>query len=277
MCGYDYAVAEYTVLPHTDVQLGAESDGPLLLFFVVLEGTMLQRDKDGSLFERLQRFQWNIMFRPVLGERLIFRKNERHRILVIHFELQYLMQWKGVNALLDRFFFRSYAGVPASLSNRRPAPVKMLAAIERIAPAQGVYPDQMFREVRVLEVLFHAVESLLRGRPVRHRELHDADVRKLRLAQGYIIDHLGQAVTLQSLAHALGINVRKLKLGFPYAYGVTFYTLLTAARMERAGVLLERDHTIREICDQVGYRSLSHFAEAFRKYFGYPPERRRRD
>jgi len=275
--GADYAMAEYTVLPHTNLQIGVESERPVLMFCIVLEGSLLRYGKDEALTEDMLRFQWNIVFRPSLREQLFLRKNERYRILLIHFGLSYLTQWKGAHAPVDRFFLRSQAGVPAMLSAwlHLPAPVKMLAAIERIAPNDGAYADQMFREVRVLEILFHAVESLLRDRPVRRRELHDADIRKIRLAQGYIFDHLGEDVTLQSMAHALGINVRKLKLGFPYVYGTTFYKLLTAVRMERAGQLLEQDHTIRAICNGIGYRSSSHFAEAFRKYFGYAPERRR--
>ncbi len=122
----------------------------------------------------------------------------------------------------------------------------MLAAIERIAPTDRANTDHMFREVRVLEILFHAVESLLKERPARRSELLDSDIQKISFALGHIVDHFSEAVTLQSLAHALGINVRKLKLGFPYVYGVTFYALLTAIRMERAGLLLERDCTIRK-------------------------------
>lgn len=279
MHGYDYMMAEYTVLPHTNLQISIGSDTPVLMLVIFLEGSLLQYNSDGTLMEHMLRFQWNIMFLPVLNERLAFRKNECYRIFVVHFELSYLLQWQGAHPPLDRFVSRSRAGISTLLCDgwQPPAPVKMLAAIERMTPTDRAYTDQMFREVRVLEVLFHAVESLLKERPERRSELRDADIQKVSLAQGYIVDHFSEAVTLESLAHALGINVRKLKLGFPYVYGVTFYALLTAVRMERAGLLLEQDHTIREVCNQVGYRSSSHFAEAFHKYFGYAPERRRHD
>jgi len=277
MPGYDYAMAEYTVLCDEDVQLDLVSDDPVLMFFVFLQGDLFTVDNDEQPVERVQRLQWNVLSTTDLRQRIALRKNEPYRVLVIHFELPYLMQWEGTHTLLDRFFFRSYAGLSTLLYTRgHPfASVKMLASIARIAYTDGGEQDYMFREVRVLEVLFQVVQSLFRDMPPRSPELFDADVEKIRRAHAYITDRLDEPITLQSLAYALGINVRKLKEGFRHVYGVTFYSLLTAERMERAAVLLERNHTLREICAVIGYRSSSHFSEAYRKYFGYPPERRR--
>lgn len=277
MPGYDYAIVEYTVLPAVDTTVDVESDAPVLLFFIFLEGSLHGYETDAMPVEIMMRLHWNMVFLDSLKKRLVFRKGARYRALVIHFELPFLMQWAGTHRLLDHFFRRSHAGRPAILyrGEHPPASVKMLAAIARITNQESIYPSHVFREVRVLEVLYNAIEPLFRVPPVRNRELTAADVGKIRQAHAYIVDHLDEPVTLQSLAQTLGLNVRKLKQGFRYVYGVTFYALLTAERMEKAGLLLEREMTIREICRHIGYKSASHFTEAYRKYFGYAPERKR--
>ncbi len=92
MHGYDYMMAEYTIQPYANLEINIGSNTPVLMFFIFLEGSLLRYSDDGALVEHMLRLQWNIMFLPVLNERLTFRKNECYRIFVVHFELSYLLQ-----------------------------------------------------------------------------------------------------------------------------------------------------------------------------------------
>lgn len=69
------------------------------------------------------------------------------------------------------------------------------------------------------------------------------------------------------LAHSTLIN------GFRKRTGYTIEQYLGAKKMERAAILLrETDKTLSEVCSDVGFSSLSHFIQKFKKYHGVTPK-----
>ncbi len=70
----------------------------------------------------------------------------------------------------------------------------------------------------------------------------------------------------------MGLNDFKLKKAYKQLYGTTLYGDFHHARMERAKKLLEEtSQSIVAIADLAGYKNVSSFSVAFKKYFGSTP------
>ncbi len=80
-----------------------------------------------------------------------------------------------------------------------------------------------------------------------------------------------EAWTLESLADAVALNVRKLKQGFRQVYGKGAYALLQDLRMELAAACLQRGERVVDAALEVGYSNASHFAKVFRRHHGVSP------
>ncbi|MFT5480026.1 MAG: AraC family transcriptional activator of pyochelin receptor [Bacteroidia bacterium] len=100
------------------------------------------------------------------------------------------------------------------------------------------------------------------------------NVEKIKNARNIMIEHLDNPPTLKDLAKKIGMNEYNLKIGFKNVYGlpvfkyVQEYKLNLAKRHLREGSL-----QVAEIADKIGYKSSSHFIDAFKKKFGITPKK----
>ncbi|HEY0269644.1 MAG TPA: AraC family transcriptional regulator [Sphingomonas sp.] len=82
--------------------------------------------------------------------------------------------------------------------------------------------------------------------------------------------------SLATLAALVGMDVRRFTAAFREAFGLTPWQYVLRARLERGGRLLrETDRPVTEIAYAVGFSTPSHFATAFARHFGVPPQRYR--
>lgn len=100
------------------------------------------------------------------------------------------------------------------------------------------------------------------------------DVVKIRKAKDIIIAHMAEPPTLQELADQVGINIKKLKLGFKQIYGDSVFSFLFDYKMDYARKLLDNgNYNVNEVGIKIGYSSASHFIAAFKKKFGTTPKK----
>ncbi|MEP6904188.1 MAG: AraC family transcriptional regulator, partial [Actinomycetota bacterium] len=100
------------------------------------------------------------------------------------------------------------------------------------------------------------------------------DRERIIYAREYIMTHLETPPSLSELARIIGINEYKLKRGFKEIFGNTVFGYLADARLEIArNDLLESKKTVSEIASELGYSSLPHFSNAFKKRFGLSPNK----
>ena len=79
-------------------------------------------------------------------------------------------------------------------------------------------------------------------------------------------------LALDDIARRVASSRRQLQRAFAEIGGTTFREHLTNVRMDRAAELLtERDLTVREVAQRVGYRQPAQFAKAFRRRHGSAP------
>ena len=89
----------------------------------------------------------------------------------------------------------------------------------------------------------------------------------------YILDNVGEPLTIQAVAQIHGVSGRTLMRLFRSQLGITFGAYLRIARIVKAVELLTVPSvSIVEIAYDVGYNSPSSFSQAFRRLTGMSPQ-----
>ena len=100
------------------------------------------------------------------------------------------------------------------------------------------------------------------------------NVTKIKKAKEIIIANMAEPPSLQELADQVGINLKKLKMGFKQIYGDSVYSFLFDYKMEFARKLLDSgSYNVNEVGLKIGYSTASHFISAFKKKFGTTPKK----
>ncbi|MGD9211075.1 MAG: AraC family transcriptional regulator [Desulfobacteraceae bacterium] len=135
---------------------------------------------------------------------------------------------------------------------------------------------KLFFESRALELIAHQLHQISgdRCRPVTdgHR-LHPNDRKRIESARDFLISNLENPPPLGRLAKEAGMSRPKLNRCFRQVYGMTVFEYLRCERLNRAGQMLNDGLNVTETAYAVGYDSISHFSQAFKKYFGISPSR----
>lgn len=76
---------------------------------------------------------------------------------------------------------------------------------------------------------------------------------------------------IAALSRMVAVNEFKLKAGFKKVFNTTIYEYLRQLRTERAIELMKEEWTIEEIAEQIGYKSIRGFSQAFVKCTGITP------
>lgn len=104
--------------------------------------------------------------------------------------------------------------------------------------------------------------------------IDEENVIKIRKAKDIVIANMAEPPGLQELADRVGINLKKLKMGFRQIYGDSVYSFLFDYKMEYARKLLDSgSYNVNEVGLKIGYSTSSHFIAAFKKKFGTTPKK----
>ena len=104
--------------------------------------------------------------------------------------------------------------------------------------------------------------------------IDEENVLKIRKAKDIVIANMSEPPGLQELADQVGLNLKKLKMGFKQIYGDSVYSFLFEYKMEYARKLLEEgSHNVNEVGLKIGFSTSSHFISAFRKKFATTPKK----
>jgi len=103
--------------------------------------------------------------------------------------------------------------------------------------------------------------------------LSSRESEKIRQARDILIAEMRNPPSLTALARRVGLNVRKLNLGFRRIFGTTVFGFLQEYRLEVAYKLLASgEMSVSEAAFHVGYRA-THFTTIFRQRFGISPSK----
>ena len=102
--------------------------------------------------------------------------------------------------------------------------------------------------------------------------------RTLAQTRRYMEEHLDEVLTIPVLSRRACLSATTFKEGFRQLYGLPVHAWLRKRRMERAAELLHTPGSSLEgVAKAVGYSSGSQFAAAFRRQYGVPPGRYRKN
>lgn len=104
--------------------------------------------------------------------------------------------------------------------------------------------------------------------------IDEENVLKIKKAKEIIIANMAEPPSLLELSNQIGLNLKKLKMGFKQIYGDTVYGFLFDYKMEHAKQLLDSgSYNVNEVGLKIGYSTGSHFIAAFKKKFGTTPKK----
>ena len=102
----------------------------------------------------------------------------------------------------------------------------------------------------------------------------EENVLKIKKAKEIIIANMSEPPGLQELSDLVGLNLKKLKMGFKQIYGDTVYGFLFDYKMDFARKLLDSgSYNVNEVGLKIGYSTGSHFIAAFKKKFATTPKK----
>ena len=104
--------------------------------------------------------------------------------------------------------------------------------------------------------------------------IDEENVMKIKKAKEIVIANMAEPPGLQELADQVGLNLKKLKMGFKQIYGDTVYGFLFDYKMDHARRLLDSgSYNVNEVGLKIGYSTGSHFIAAFKKKFATTPKK----
>jgi AraC-like DNA-binding protein len=136
---------------------------------------------------------------------------------------------------------------------------------------------RIFLEAKIIELLVRCLQGPV---PLRRRpqSLAPRDVDRMVEARERLLGSMAAPPTLAELARAVGTNEFKLKHDFKAVFKQPVYAFLLRHRLAHARrLILETDRAMKDIATQVGYVHVAHFSAAFRKIYGLPPGKLRKE
>ena len=138
----------------------------------------------------------------------------------------------------------------------------------------GGMPRKLFFESRALELIAHQLQQLS-NTPQRSLSngyrLHPMDRKRTGWARDFLISNLEPPPGLNALARDAGMSPPKLNRCFREVFGMTVFEYLRNERLNQAREMLCHGFGVTETAYAVGYKSISHFSQAFKKKFGASP------
>jgi AraC-like DNA-binding protein len=136
----------------------------------------------------------------------------------------------------------------------------------------------MFLQSKCIELLTMQVQ-LYEDTAAKTARICKSDYDKdcIHFAKDYLLQHALQPPSLHELARLAGINEFKLKQGFREVFDNTVFGYLAEYKLAQAReLLLGGKLPIKEVAEQLGYSSVQHFSNAFKKKYGVSPGKAKR-
>jgi AraC-like DNA-binding protein len=133
----------------------------------------------------------------------------------------------------------------------------------------------MFLEVKAMELITHVLGQTVFTDSIHKNfsRLHSDDIERIHKARDILICNMENPPSLFQLARHVGLNEKKLNLGFRQVFGTTVFDYLRTYRLEKAKQLLnEGKMNVTEVAFEVGYVHHCSFSRSFTRHFGISPK-----
>jgi len=229
-------------------------------------------------FVRFKPHQHNLLLLPKRNMRVQWLPEEETETFSINITTDFFFSSLPESHPLNRHFKSGIEEVlPAFMSQQNlPVTPKMISTLFEILNCQySGYHKSLFIKAKVIELLalqFDQYEQL--PVPDITSVLKLADIEKMHLVRDLLVENLEQPLSLKDLAHQVGTNEFNLKKYFKEVFGTTVFGYLHDFRMEKSREqLCQQGSKIASVAQQMGYKHATHFTAAFKKYYGYVPNK----
>lgn len=264
------------------VELIWNSDMKIELITLIcnLEGSAIISNKANKQFQILGSYQHNLFYsQPNTADEGVLKFEDSHSsMFMIQFTKDsFLRITQDANDALNKFNENVINSQTAILSPvNLPLNALMQNIISNIVNCR--YKDdlkKMFLFSKCIEFLVLQAEACNSSTDDSSGYIKtDYDKDCILHAREYIMSNLDDPPSLSELSKIVGINEYKLKRGFKELFGSTVFGYLSDARLEIAkNDLLKSKKTAGSIASELGYSSVQHFSNSFKKKFGYSPNK----
>ncbi|MGB6298770.1 MAG: AraC family transcriptional regulator [Rivularia sp. (in: cyanobacteria)] len=134
---------------------------------------------------------------------------------------------------------------------------------------------RIFLESKVLELMALLIEQMHQPKSPKtgSYKFNSEDLERLHYAKEILQHSFENPPSLIELAHQVGLNDYKLKLGFRQVFQTTVFGYLQTYRMELAKELLAaKTMSVQQVARKVGYAHPGYFSAAFKRKYGVNPK-----
>lgn len=220
--------------------------------------------------------QHNIVYNPDAGENLRIEQQPEMKVFGLGFCLDKFMELAANNGpVLGRYAEQIANRQPVYLKQGFRITPKMMQVIEEVNYCHftgGL--KKLFLQSKAIELLALQCEQIEQEtmRSSAPGKVTKTDEERIYFARDLMLAHSQDPLSLSELARKAGINEFKLKNGFKKVFDNTVFGYLSDYRLDQAMQLVrEGEQSFTDIADELGYSSLQHFSNAFRKKFGVSP------
>ena len=102
--------------------------------------------------------------------------------------------------------------------------------------------------------------------------INRTDIKKIHDLSAYIVDHIGEPLTIATLTDISGLSARKLQTGFQVLYSKSVNEYVRHLKLELSrDYIRNSDDSISEIVYKIGFKSRSYFSKIFFEKYGLRP------
>ncbi|WP_316734930.1 AraC family transcriptional regulator [Pedobacter aquatilis] len=248
------------------------------MIFVLKGSVNIQTKAASGGFLRIDAQQHNLCKVELKSTKMVM-DSSRDEVICINLSKDFLLRYVPINHAAYHHLTKVGKETLASLSPvNLPLSPEINAIVQRLSLAdKGDFHEQLLLESRVIELLalqisqFEQLQNNTVATPLKPTEME-----KMFEAREILIQNTGEQLSLKTLALKVGTNEFNLKRDFKAVFGNTVYGYLNEYKMEQAkSMVIENDLTIAEISEKIGYKHATHFTSAFKKYFGFLPNKLR--
>jgi AraC-like DNA-binding protein len=235
---------------------------------------------DGTKQFELKNRQFEMSYLPFVNNETAFIGGQTHHTFDIHYKREYLLPFAEHFPLLNNFLERAEKKEPSSLLNLElflsPDMINIVNSILNYDMRDVMAP--FFFEGAILQFTTIFIERMSGINPDKPKTYSKREIDCTCEAKDIMMFDLSKKYKIKDLAYKVGINDWILQSCFKHLFGVPIFQYALAARMEYAKQLLlhEKNYTIQDVAELIGYPDHSNFTIAFKRQFDYTPEYFRR-
>jgi AraC-like DNA-binding protein len=210
--------------------------------------------------------RYNLIYMPEAAAELTLTKGV-YAVLCIEFSTDILLRLAHEYPMLQTLLKRSNLKIPFIVSN-----VNMVITPEMNDAIRDILSNKIgkvSKHARVISILGNALTNM---KAMGLARLKEKDVDMVVDVCKYLNKHLNGIFSVDQLADMVDVSRRKLERTFRVVYRKSVIRFFLDEKLKRAATLLrDTNLSATQISGMVGYKNMSRFSEAFKKYYSCSP------